>query len=80
MLEAESELLEALDRLSSAATDIAWQEAVTARDKALRRLLRAVSDMSLDDRELVVTRAIQPSSRERPLPPHTDSFRDSNPE
>lgn len=76
MLEAESELLEALDRLSSADTDIAWQEAVSARDNALRRLLRAVSDMSLDDRELVVTRAIQPISRERPIPPSTDSFPD----
>lgn len=72
MLAAEAELLEALDRLSSAATDAAWQEAVTARDKALRRLLLAVSDMSLDDRELVVTRATQALSRDRPAPPLGD--------
>lgn len=76
MLEAESELLEALERLSSAATDAAWQEAVMARDKALRRLLIAVSDMSIDHRELVVTRATQALSRDRPNAPTTDSFRD----
>lgn len=77
MLAAEAELLEALEKLSSAATDAAWQEAVTARDKALRRLLLAVSDMSLDDRELVVTRATQALSRDRPAPPADDKSRDS---
>ncbi|MEO7998278.1 MAG: hypothetical protein ABI852_12585 [Gemmatimonadaceae bacterium] len=76
MLAAEAELLEALDRLSSAASDAAWQEAVTARDTALRRLLIAVSEMSLDDRELVVTRATQALSRDRPAPPLGDSPRD----
>lgn len=68
MLEAEAELLEALERLSCAASDAAWQEAVNARDTALRRLLLACNDMSLNDRELVVTRAAL-ASREHPLPP-----------
>jgi hypothetical protein len=76
MLAAEAELLEALERLSSAATDAAWQEAVNARDTALRRLLLAVSDMSLDDRELVVTRATQALSRDRPAPPLGELPRD----
>ena len=67
MLSAESDLLDALDRLSSADSDEAWQDAVTARDKALRRLLIAVSDLPLDARELVVTRATQALSRERPI-------------
>ncbi|MEP6832382.1 MAG: hypothetical protein ABJB74_03270 [Gemmatimonas sp.] len=69
VLEAESELLEALERLSSAGTDAAWQEAVSARDTALRRLLIAVSDMSLDARELVVTRATLAITRDRPISP-----------
>lgn len=77
MLEAEAELLDALEKLSSAATDAAWQEAVTARDKALRRLLVAVSDMSLGHRELVVTRATQALSREKPAGPPGDVSRDS---
>lgn len=67
VLEAEAALLAALDRLSTAASDVAWQEAVSARDTALRRLLRAVSVLSLVDRELVVTRATQLMSRERPV-------------
>ncbi|MGV3709752.1 MAG: hypothetical protein ACO1Q7_13035 [Gemmatimonas sp.] len=70
MLEAESELLEALERLSTADTDSAWQEAVTARDSALRRLLLAVSEMSLNNRELVVTRATQAMARDRSVPPN----------
>lgn len=73
MLEAEADLLEALDRLSSAGSDVAWQEAVTARDKALRRLLIAVSDMPITDREQVVTRATQALSREHPAPPEPES-------
>ncbi len=78
MLEAEFEILEALDRMSSAATDAAWHEAVTARDEALRRLLRAVSEMSPDHRELVVTRSVNPVSYYRPIPPHFDWFRDNS--
>lgn len=74
MLSAESDLLDALDRLSGADSDEAWQDAVTARDKALRRLLIAVSDLPLDARELVVTRATQALSRERPTPP-SDTIR-----
>jgi uncharacterized protein (UPF0303 family) len=73
MLEAESELLEALERLSTADTDSAWQEAVTARDRALRRLLAAVSDLSLNARELVVTRATQAIARDRSTPPNDPS-------
>jgi len=77
VLEAEFELLDALDRLTTAHSDAAWQEAVTARDKALRRLLIAVSEMSLVDRELVVTRATQALlPRDRPTPPATETFRD----
>jgi hypothetical protein len=69
MLAAESELLEALERLSTADSDEAWQDAVNARDTALRRLLIAVSDLPLDTRELVVTRATQAVARDRPAPP-----------
>lgn len=76
MLEAEADLLQALDRLSSAESDAAWQEAVTARDKALRRLLLAVSDMPVNDREHVVTRATQALSREQPAPPWPESMTD----
>lgn len=76
MLEAEADLLDALDRLSSAASDSAWQEAVTARDKALRRLLIAVSDMPVIEQEHVVTRATQALSRELPMPPGADSQHD----
>ena len=76
MLAAEAELLEALERLSSAASDAAWQEAVAARDNALRRLLLAVSVMSLDERELVVTRATQALPRDRPAPPSGELPRD----
>ena len=73
MLEAEADLLHALDRLSSAASDAAWQEAVTARDKALRRLLIAVSDMPINEQEHVVTRATQALAREQPPPPGPDA-------
>lgn len=76
MLEAEAELLQALEHMSTADTDASWQEAVTARDKALRRLLIAVSPMSIDDRELVVTRAVQAAPRDRPNPSATETFRD----
>jgi hypothetical protein len=69
MLAAESELLDALERLSSAASDADWQEAVNARDTALRRLLLAVSDLPLEARELVVTRATQALARDRPASP-----------
>ena len=74
MLEAEAELLDALDRLSTAATDAAWHEAVTARNLALKRLLIALSDMPVIDREHVVTRATQALSREHPTA--TDAFFD----
>ena len=74
MLEAEADLLDALDRLSTAESDTAWQEAVAARNTALRRLLIAVSDMPLNDREHVVTRATQALSRENPAPPGPDSM------
>lgn len=67
ILSAESELLVALERLSTADSDEAWQDAVNARDSALRRLLIAVSDLPLQDRELVVTRATQALTRERPM-------------
>ena len=76
VLDAECELLEALDRLSTAHSDAAWREAVAARDKALRRLLIAVSDMSPLDRELVVTRATQALPRDRPSSPAAETFRD----
>ncbi len=76
MLEAEADLLEALDRLSTAESDAAWQEAVNARDTALRRLLIAVSDMPITDREQVVTRATQALSRDHPAPPGPESFYD----
>ena len=76
VLEAETELLHALDRLSTAYSDAAWQEAVATRDKALRRLLVAVSEMSPLDRELVVTRATQALPRDRPSPPAPEPFRD----
>ncbi|MEP6764160.1 MAG: hypothetical protein ABJB66_07615 [Gemmatimonadaceae bacterium] len=75
MLAAESDLLDALERLSSADSDEAWQDAVTARDTALRRLLIAVSDLPLDARELVVTRATQLLTRDRPHPPADDLYR-----
>jgi hypothetical protein len=76
MLEAEADLLDALDRLSTADSDAAWQDAVTARDTALRRLLIAVSDMPITDREQVVTRATQALSRDHPAPPGPDSSLD----
>ena len=76
VLKAESELLEALDRLATAYSDADWLEAVTARDNALRRLLVAVSALSLAERELIVTRATQALSRDRPTPPATETFRD----
>ena len=76
VLEAEVELLEALERLTTAHSDAAWREAVSARDKALRRLLIAVSEMSLVDRELVVTRATQALPRDRSTPPATEIFPD----
>ncbi len=69
MLAAESDLLDAINRLSSADSDEAWQDAVNARDVALRRLLIAVSDLPLDARELVVTRATQALPRDRPNSP-----------
>lgn len=75
-LEAEADLLEALDRLRNAESDAAWQEAVTARDEALRRLLVAVSDMSVNDKEHVVTRAALALSRELPAPPGPDTLFD----
>ena len=78
MLQEEFEILEALDRMSSARSDAAWHEAVTARDGALRRLLRAVNDMPPDYRELVVTRAVNPSTYYRSIPPNTDWYRDSS--
>jgi hypothetical protein len=65
MLAAESELLEALERLSTADSDAAWQEAVNARNIALRRLMRAVSELPLDEREIVVARATHAAARER---------------
>lgn len=76
MLAAETELLEALERLSSADSDAAWQDAVNARDTALRKLLIAVSDLPIDTRELVVTRATQALSRDRPSPPTDRSSSD----
>ena len=70
MLAAESELLEALERLGTADSDAAWHDAVIARNKALRRLLIAVSELPIDARELVVTRAIaQARAADRPAPP-----------
>ena len=73
MLPAEADVLEALDRLRSAATDTAWQDAVTARNEALHRLLLAVSDMPINDQEHVVTRATLALSRDLPAPPGPDS-------
>lgn len=59
LLAAEAELLKALRSMSSAYSDTAWQEAVSARNAALRRLLIAVNDLPVDEQELVVTRATQ---------------------
>lgn len=69
LLAAEAELLKALHRLSSAYSDTAWQEAVNARNAALRRLLRAVSDMPVDEQELVVTRATGALPADVSVPP-----------
>jgi hypothetical protein len=78
MLAAETELLEALERLSSADSDEAWHDAVTARNKALRRLLIAVSYLPLDTRGLVVTRAIAQSRiADRTLPSAETNLPDS---
>ena len=75
MLAAESDLLDALERLSSADSDEAWHIAVNERNAALRRLLKAVSDLPLDARELVVTRATQLLTRDRAQLPTDDLHR-----
>lgn len=75
MLAAESDLLDALERLSAADSDEAWQDAVNARDTALRRLLIAVSDLPLDARELVVTRATLLLTRDRAQSRADDLYR-----
>jgi len=72
MLDEEADLLEALVGMRTAVTDTAWQEAVTARDKALRRLLIAVSDLPVREQEHVVTRATQALVRDLPAPPGPD--------
>ena len=69
LLAAESELLKALRSMSSAYSDKAWEEAVSARNAALRRLLIAVSDMPVDEQELVVTRATQALPPDVPVAP-----------
>lgn len=78
MLAAESELLDALNRLGTADSDVEWQQAVSARDHALRRLLIAVSDLPVETRELVVARATRALASDRRTPPKGRSATDSN--